>query len=153
MTYNGISYDSSLDKAEVLNQQFQSVFTKEPNSPLPDKGPSPHPTISDMNISVEGIYNLLLNINPHKACGPDQIHGRVLKETADVISPFLRTLFQSSLDSGIIPDDWRSANVTPIFKQGDRQQPSNYRPISLTSIVSKLFEQIINSNIKKHLAF
>ena len=48
-------------------------------------------------------------------------------------------------------DDWRSANITSIFKQGDRQQPSNYRPVSLTSIVSKLFEQIVNSNIMKHL--
>ena len=151
LNYNGSSHESSLDKAEVLNQQFQSVFTKEPNSPLPDKGFSPYPTMCNINISVEGIYNLLLNINPHKACGPDQIHGRVLKETADVIAPFLQTLFQSSLDSGVIPDDWRSANITPIFKQGDRQQPSNYRPISLTSIVSKLFEQIINSNIMKHL--
>ena len=105
----------------------------------------------DINVSLEGVYNLLLNINTHKTCGPDQIHGRVLKETANIISPFLRTLFQSSLDSQVIPDDWRSANVTPLFKQGDKQQPSNYRPIPLTSIASKLFEQIINSNIMQHL--
>ena len=48
--------------------------------------------MSDIHISWEGIYNLLLNINTHKACGPDQISGRVLKETAD-ISPFLKVLF------------------------------------------------------------
>ena len=105
LNYNGFSHESTLEKAEVLNQQFQSVFTKEPDSPLPDKGLSPHPAICDINVSVEGVYNLLLNIHPHKACGPDQIHGRVLKETADVIAPFLRT-FQSSLHSGVIPDDW-----------------------------------------------
>ena len=64
------------------------------------------------NKSVEGVYNLLLNINPHKTCGPDQIHERVLNETADVVSPFLQTLFQSSLDSGVIPDDWQSTNIT-----------------------------------------
>ena len=95
----------------------------------------------------------MLNINPHKfkACGPDQIHGRVLKETAEVISPFLRTLFQCFLNSRIIPEDWQSINITPIFKQGDWQQRSNYGPISLTSTVSKLFEQIIDSNITKHL--
>jgi len=61
------------------------VFTKEP---LPDKSPNPHPSLSDINISIEGINNLLLNINPHKACGPDRIHGRILGETADVSSPF-----------------------------------------------------------------
>ena len=94
----------------------------------------------DINILLEGVYNLLLNINTDKACGPDQIHGRVLKETADIISPYLRTLFQGSLDSQVIPDDWRSANIRPFFKQGDKQQSSNYQPISLTSIISKLFE-------------
>jgi len=132
LNYNGSSHESSLERAEVLNQQFQSVFTKEPDSPLPDKGLSPHPTICDIDVSVEGVHNLLLNINPHKACGPDQIHGRVLKETADVIAPFLQTLFQSSLHSGVIPDDWRSANITPIFKQGDRQQPSETKGVRIT---------------------
>ena len=82
---DGTSYETSLDKAKILNEQFQSVFTIEPNTPLPCKGPSPHPTMSDINISLEGIYNLLLNINSYKACGPDQIYGRVLKETADII--------------------------------------------------------------------
>ena len=148
---DGISNETSLDKAKILNKQFQSVFTTESNSSLPSKGPSPHPTMSDINISLEGIYNLLLNINTHKACGPDQISGRVLKETADIISPFLKVLFQSSLYSRVIPVDWHSANITPLFKQGNQQEPSNYRPILLTSIVSKLFEQIINSNIMKHL--
>jgi len=127
------------------------VFTIEPSSPLPDKGPSPHPTMPDINVSPEGVYNLLFNINTHKACGSDQIHRRILKETANIISHFLRTLFQSSLNSGVIPDNWCSTSITPLFKQGDKQQPSNYRPISLTSIVSKLFEQIINSNIMQHL--
>ena len=123
----------------------------EQNPPLPCKGTSPHPTISDINISLEGIYNLVLNINNHKACGPDQTYGRVLKETADIISSFLKVLFQSSLNSRVIPVDWHSANITPLFKQGNQQLPSNYWPISLTCIVSKLFEQIINSNIMKHL--
>jgi len=77
------------------------VFTKEPNSPLPDKGPSPHPSMSSTNKSIEDIYNLLLN--PHNACGSDQIHGRVLRETANVIiSPFL--------DLGAVLEDWLSTN-------------------------------------------
>jgi len=104
--------------------------------------------MSDISVSLEGVYNLLTNINIHKACGLDQIHGRILKEAADIISPFLITLFQNSLDSSVIPEDWHIANITPLFKQGNQQHPSNYQP--LISIVSKLFEQIINI-ILQHL--
>jgi len=50
-----------------------------------------------------------------------------------------------------VPDDWRKANITPEFKKGDRSQPSNYQPISLTSIVSKIFEHILSSHITKHM--
>ena len=55
------------------------------------------------------------------------------------------------MDTGTVPDDWRNAYITPIYKKGDRSQPSNYRPISLTSIVSKTFEHIFSSHITKHL--
>ena len=55
------------------------------------------------------------------------------------------------MDTGNVPDDWRKANITPIFKKGDQSQPSNYRPISLTSIVSKIFEHILSSHITKHM--
>ena len=61
--------------------------------------------MSDIALSLEGVYNLLTNPNIHKACGPDQIHGRVLKEAADIISPFLTTLFKNSVDFRVIPDD------------------------------------------------
>jgi len=91
--------------------------------------------MSDIIVSLEGVYNLLTNINTHKASGPDQIHGRVLKEAVDIISPFLTILFQNSLDSGVVPNDWCTANITPLYKQDNKQLSSNYCPISLTSIV------------------
>ena len=70
---NGTNYENSLDKAEILNNQFQSVFTIKPDFLLPDKGPSLHPTLPDITVSLEGVYNLLLDIYIHKAYGPDQI--------------------------------------------------------------------------------
>ena len=90
-------------------------------------------------------------INPNKAGGPDMIPARVLKEIAEEISPLLTVIFQTSLGSGTVPDDWRSANVTTIFKKGDRFKASNYRPVSLTSLCFKVQQHITTSNIPRHL--
>lgn len=74
------------EKANILNQQFQSVFTNETDLNIPEKGPSPHPQMPSIHISETGINKLLANLNPHKACGPDNINGRVLKELKDQIA-------------------------------------------------------------------
>jgi hypothetical protein len=71
-------------------------------------------------------------LNPHKATGSDSIPGRLLKETAKEITPALTFIFKAFINQGKIPSDWKTAIVAPVFKKGDRGQPSNYRPISLT---------------------
>ena len=105
----------------------------------------------DISITVSGIVNLLQNLNVHKATGPDKISARVLKELSDVLATTLKSIFDYSLNTSAVPKIWKEANVTPLFKKGDRSQPNNYRPISLTSIISKIFEHILSSNIMKHL--
>ena len=67
------------------------------------------------------------------------------------ISPILEIIFNKSLQTGQVPNDWKEANVAPIFKKGDKHNPSNYRPISLTCIISKCMEHILVSNIMQHL--
>ena len=94
---------------------------------------------------------LLQKLNPGKACGPDLLPARVLKELASEISPLLTTIFQKSLDTGYVPKDWRTANVTAIFKKGEQFKASNYRPVSLTSICCKIQEHVITSNVLNHL--
>ena len=79
------------------------------------------------------------------------ISATILKETSDIIAPILQVIFQISLDTGRVPADWTTASVTPIFMKGSRTLPSNYQPVSLTCITSKLFERIITCNIMKHL--
>ena len=101
--------------------------------------------MSNIDVTIQGIAKL------HKASGPDLISTRFLKETADVIAPLLQIIFKVSLNSGEVPSDWKIANVTPIFKKGDRCLPQNYRPISLTSTVSKVLEHIISSHIMEYL--
>ena len=152
LKHNGNLLTEASTKAETLNTQFSSVFTKEHFDDFPaDKGPSPHSTVPDLTLSTEGICNLLAQLDVHKAVGPDFITARILKETRHAIAPLLYTIFSSSLLTGVVPRDWRSANVIPIYKNGNHQDPVNYRPISLTSIVSKLFEKIVALHITNHL--
>ena len=90
-------------------------------------------------------------LNPNKAEGPDQIPTRFLKEFAVELTPAMTPIFQASLQQDKVPDDWKQANVTPIFKKGDRSSAPNYRPISLTLVCSKILEHIIHSQIMRHL--
>ena len=91
-----------------------------------------------------------LCLNPSKASGPDFIKPIILKNLSNEIALFLTVLFQKSLDSGQVPHDWTKACITPIFKKGDKSDPINYRPISLTCILGKVIEHIIASNLSRH---
>ncbi|KAI8518059.1 hypothetical protein Bbelb_040760 [Branchiostoma belcheri] len=113
-------------------------------------GPNPHPLMPEINIVTNGITTLLENLNPHKACGPDHVHACVLKELSSTLSPFLQVIFQKSLDTGAVPEAWKEANIAPIYKKGNRLDPANYRPISLTCICSKIMEHIIASSMMSH---
>ena len=148
---DGFLHNDAPTKAEILNQQFHSVYTKEDASNIPDMGNSPYQDMQDLKISEEGARKLLKNIKVHKATGPDEIPAKFLHDFADELSPILRCIFQLSLDSGTIPNDWRAASIVPVSKKGDKHLASNYRPISLTSITCKLMEHIIHSQGMDHL--
>ena len=134
-------------KAEILNNQFQKSFTPYNADPIPDKGQSPHRLMQNINITETGIKKLLNNLKPHKAAGPDNIPGRILKECSEVISPILLIIFGKSLSCGKIPSEWKHANICPVYKKGDKHDPINYRPISLTCICCKLLEHKSSSPV------
>ena len=104
----------------------------------------------EIDITCQGVLKLLQNLKPNKAPGPDEISPRVLKTLAPSIAPSLTLIFRHSLFHGYVPQDWRQALVTPIFKKGNRSAPENYRPVSLTCICCKVMEHIITSNVMKH---
>ena len=160
---HGKEFSGSVDKANILNRQFQSVFS--PKSPLSlkqlcqmkvsdiNQDPAPDSrfqTMPEIEVGSEGISKLLKNLKTDKAAGPDQIKPLLLKELHQQLSPIIQVLFQLSLDSGTLPQDWVTANVSPLFKKGDRTKPANYRPISLTCILCKTLEHIVTSNLVKH---
>ena len=91
------------------------------------------------------------NLIPKKAAGPDRIKPVILQELRVELAPIIKVLFERSLESGAVPLIWNSANVSPIFKKGDKSTAANYRPISLTCILCKVMEHIIASNLVRHL--
>ena len=152
MKENGRLHSDPQDKANILNQQYQSVFTHDKGSdtnPTPDGEPAP--TMPNIEITSHGVLKLLQKLNPQKATGPDMLPARVLKELANECAPYLGYIYQKCLTTGSIPDIWKTATVSAIFKKGDRYKASNYRPVSLTCICCKMLEHIIVSNVMGHL--
>ena len=159
----------NVGQADLLNSQFQSVFSV--RSPLdlaklchskilngitslinllPESMSCMYPTIRDFEVSPVGVAKLLSNLNVAKSAGPDSIRPVVLKELSQVISSVVSINFQTSLDTGTVPSDWKKAQVCRPFKNGDKTDPANYRPISLTCILCKTMEHIVVSNMTKH---
>ena len=139
------------EKANVLCEYFSSVFNKDPcmEELLDIKQCSNE--MDGIVIKEEDIIKRLNNLNVYKSAGPDSIHPRILKEAKEVLALPLKIIFNCSLETGVLPIDWKIANITPIFKRkGQKNKVNNYRPVSLTSVVCKVLESIIRDDIISH---
>ena len=94
---------------------------------------------------------MLQNIKPDKAAGPGSLPATVLQELSHEIAPILEFIYCRSIGSGIVPSDWKTANIASIFKKGDTHKAGEYRLVSLTYILGKCTENIIVSSISTHL--
>lgn len=150
---DGQAAAGSSETAEVLNDYFSSVFTRESNGPVPnfDERLTDDKYLLSVNFVETDITAKLLKLDPGKSPGPDSIYPRLLRECALELAAPLKLLFSRSMSEGYVPSGWKRANVIPIFKKGDKHDPDNYRPISLTSILSKIMETIIKESVFTHL--
>ena len=140
-----------VERAELLNRTFTSKFSN-PEVDFYPKAPSTDlPHLTRFEISETQVIAAIDQLKNHKACGPDSISARVIKECANQLKVPLTILFRRSVSEGVFPTRWAEANVVPIHKKGSRKDPSNYRSISLTSLFGKLLERCVCGELLKHV--
>ena len=149
---NGTLTDTYFDKAEFLNAFFKKVFTLENDSELPNAEQMRviHPS-QEVTFTEDDIEGLLSKLNIAKSTGPDGLHPRILKELSVQLAQPLVIIFRMSLKIGILPDDGKIAQISPIFKKLHRYKPGNCRPVSLTAVICKILEKLVRRNIIDHL--
>ena len=140
------------EKADLLSDFFSSVFQTEDCSSLPSLPRQwEGPFLERVEISPALVEERLRSLKISTSPGPDQIPSRVLRELASPLSVPICTLFEKSLVGGSLPSEWKQASVVPIHKSGSRQEPSNYRPVSLTSVLSKVLEGVVRDRLMNFL--
>ncbi|GAB0176922.1 mitochondrial enolase superfamily member 1 [Grus japonensis] len=134
---------SNAEKAEVLNTFFTSVFTSTVGPLALAIKIQVDANMDPLSVKEELVCKLLQELDPYKSMGPNNIHPSVLRELADITARLLSIIFEKSWRLGDIPEDWKKANVTPIYKKGLKEDPGNYKPIGFTSTPGKVMERIL----------
>lgn len=144
------------DIPNTLAQYFSSVFVTEEvdERDLPSISCNIAFPMANISVDIQGLIKLVDAMDRRKSSGPDKISAYFLQSMCKNVSSFskcLRIIIDSSINSGFVPFEWRRASICPMFKGGKRNQAQNYRPISLTSLVSKMCEHIVNTAMWAHI--
>ena len=141
--------------ANLLNDQFYSLFSRPSSDCLTPTLETVTSTtfsgISNQTFKVDKIKIKLQNLNKFKPAGIDGVHPHVLAECFEELALPLSIIFNNSYETAILPSLWSQANITPIFKKGDKNIAENYRPISLTSVPCKIMERIVRDELLNYL--
>ena len=150
---NKIYTKTDQEKADTFSDQFSSVFTTEPDTnELPDFEERKYKeAIDTLEITNEMVKNKLKKIKVNKSPGPDNIHPRVLHEISDSITDIVTCIFSTSIRTHTLPNEWKHARVSALYKKESKSLPLNYRPVSLTSILCKVLESIIRDRVVTHM--
>ena len=150
---DGTLTETDKETADELIKCFYNMFTRGDSNSESEQSQDSEENHStwddaDLDFSADIILKKLQRIKAEKSQGPDGIHPMLLKSCASAVAMPLSLIFASSLETGIVPEDWKSAEIVPIYKKkGSRTEPTNYRPISLTAVVCKVMESLIKDRI------
>ena len=155
MIGNGHIFSTSAEKALHFNQYFVEQSTLPPEPAGFAMPPLQYVTASRMSeiiVHEDEVMKVLKKLDITKANGPDGISNKMLKESAPVIATPLCKLFNKSLKDGKCPSQWKKANITPVYKKNNKQDKTNYRPISLLSCLSKTMEKLIFRHLYEYFS-
>jgi hypothetical protein len=144
-------YTDPVGMASVINQYLCSIFTKWGDNIVPQVDTFVNDHLTSLILTEREVKVALTKLNPTKAPGPDGIPTKILKDYAEELAPHFTTIYNTSLHTGVVPDEWKQANVVVIHKKGKKTDPSNYRPISLLPVCSKVLERCIYNKIIPHI--
>ena len=159
MNGHSVTNPTELQLAEEFNHHFATIGTNLASEIPESASTSYHNYLTGTNKRFEfhpttpnHVLSLLNTLDKSKAAGLGDISARLIRECADLICSPLCVIFNQSLRLGIFPDDWKNARVTPLFKKGEQNDLNNYRPISVISVVAKVFERIPYGQLYTYLA-
>lgn len=147
---DGTIHSDAKKKAELLQKQYTKAFSN------PDKASTDHikpnedrtyPTLNDITFTPENVEKAIESIPNSAAPGPDKLPAIILKQCKKQLSYPIYKIWRKSLDTGEIPEILKTQGIVPIFKKGNKSSAANYRPVSLTSHLIKLFEKILRAKI------
>ena len=144
------------EMADLLQNQFLSVFS-DPSKTELDAASFPPPDLTYpftdqiLEFSISDVIEAIDDIKPNASSGPDEIPVALLKNCKDAMAIPIHLIWSKSLASGEVPSFYKYSNVSPLHKKDSKALPSNYRPISLTSHIIKVFERIIRKKLVLHL--
>ena len=141
VSYGGKTASDSIEKAKMFNEYFRRQFSEASNYSI--NIDFQNDRSFDIDFSESRIKSILSALNVNKAQGPDGINGAVLKHCSDSLVYPLSKMFNLVYNVGCIPSEWKTSNVVPVHKKDDKSDIENYRPISLISLVMKVFERVL----------
>ena len=144
-----------IDKAELLQAQYVKVFS-DPNSANVDAclaglNPVPDRNLDNIIFTVEDIVEAIKELDPYSSTPDGDIPAKVLTKCKDSLAVPIFLLWHDSFRSGVIPPSMMTQYITPLYKKGDRTSAANYRPVSITSHLIKIFERMLKKHIVQHM--
>ena len=143
---------SDSEKCETMKLFFENVYKRDDGRiPIGMGESQPKPQMEGIHFSEQDVRKILSGFKVTKAFGSDGLHPAIVKPLANVLASPVTELYRESLKVSELPQDWKTATVVAIHKEGDRKAPGNYRPVSLTSILCKGLETLVRNQICEHV--